>query len=101
MPEYILIFGWGPGNKMAEDRRQNKRHGDGLVGPGGHSANLKAWMSFLRGSWRLCTPSLVLVAALPTGEILSHILEIWGISNPLGNGELIENWGISGELKTC
>ena len=33
---------------------------DGFAGPRGHSAaNLEAQRSFLRGSWRLCTPSLV------------------------------------------
>ena len=35
------------------------RLGD-VAGPGGHSANLEARRSFLRGSWRLCTPSLKL-----------------------------------------
>ena len=42
---------------MVEARRRSQRHGDGIAGPGGHSENLKA-QSFLRGSWRLCTPSL-------------------------------------------
>ena len=36
----------------------SRRQGDGFAGPGGHSANLEAWRSFLRGSWHLCTPSL-------------------------------------------
>ena len=43
------------GDKMAEA----KRHGDSFAGPGGNSANLEARRSFLRGSWRLCTPSLI------------------------------------------
>ena len=30
-----------------------------FVGPGGNSANPEARRSFLRGSWRLCTPSLL------------------------------------------
>ena len=37
------------------------RHGGwetSFVGPGGNSANPEARRSFLRGSWRLCTPSL-------------------------------------------
>ena len=41
-----------------EARRRSERHGDGFMGPEGHSENLKARMSFLRGSWRLCTASL-------------------------------------------
>ena len=36
----------------------SRRLGDGFAGPGGNSANLEARRSFLRGSWRLCTPSL-------------------------------------------
>ena len=35
------------------------RHGGGgtsFAGPGGNSANPEARSSFLRGSWRLCTP---------------------------------------------
>ena len=43
----------GCGDKMEEARRPSDRHGDGFVGPGGHSANLEARRSFLRGSWRL------------------------------------------------
>ena len=38
------------------------RHGGwetSLAGPGGNSANPEARRSFLRGSWRLCTPSLI------------------------------------------
>ena len=31
-----------------------------FAGPGGNSANPEARRSFLRGSWRLCTPSLLL-----------------------------------------
>ena len=31
--------------------------------------------------------SYLLLAALPTGGIFPHFLEIWGISNPMGNGE--------------
>ena len=43
---------------MAEACRRSKRDGDGFAGSGGHSANLEARRSFLRGSWRLSTPSL-------------------------------------------
>ena len=48
----------GDGDKMADSRRQSKRHRDGFMGPEGHSANLEACRTFLRGSWRLSTPSL-------------------------------------------
>jgi len=41
---------------MAEARGHSERHGNGFTGPGGHSAILEAWRSFLRASWRLCTP---------------------------------------------
>ena len=37
------------------------RHGGwetSFAGPGGNCANPEAWRSFLRASWRLCTPSL-------------------------------------------
>ena len=46
---------------MAGGLVTSRREGDGFAGPGGHSANLEAWRSFLRGSWRLCTPSLLYV----------------------------------------
>ena len=51
----------GRGDRMMEARRRSERHGDGFSGPGGqgHSANLKAWSSFLHDSWCFCTPSLV------------------------------------------
>ena len=48
--------------------RQNfggsEKHGEDFAGPGGHSENLEAQMSFLRGSWRLCTFSLIVKANL-------------------------------------
>ena len=34
------------------------RQGDGFAGPGGHSANLKAWMSILAGLMSPLHPSL-------------------------------------------
>ena len=37
------------GDKMAEARRRYERHKDSFAEPGGHSANLEAWRSFLRG----------------------------------------------------
>ena len=76
MKRYILIFGWlaikgeqkiktasgdknaGRGDKMAEAQKRSERHRDGFAGPGGYSENMEAWRSFLRGSWRLCTPPL-------------------------------------------
>ena len=45
-----------------EWRKAWLRHGGwetSFAGPGGNSANPEARKSFLRGSWRLCTPSLV------------------------------------------
>ena len=54
----------GRGDRMTEARRCSERQGDCFAGPGGHSANLEARRSFLRGSWHLCTPS-------PTQQILS------------------------------
>ena len=45
----------GRGERMMEARRLNERHGDGFSGPGGHSANLKAWSSFLQDSWCFCS----------------------------------------------
>ena len=44
---------------MAGDLVTSQRQGDGFAGPGGHSANLEVRRSFLRGSWRLSTPSHV------------------------------------------
>ena len=35
----------GRGDRMVETLRCSKWHGDGFAGPGGHSANLKAWRS--------------------------------------------------------
>ena len=46
----------GHGDKMVEVLRRRERHRGGLTGPGGHSENLEARRSFLRGSWRLCIP---------------------------------------------
>ena len=46
----------GHGDKMVEVLRRRERHRGGLTGPGGHSENLEARRSFLRGSWRLCPP---------------------------------------------
>ena len=61
------FFSWRPkcgaGDRIAEARRRRKRLGVGFVAPGGHSENLEARRSFLRGSWRLCTPSLVVTIA--------------------------------------
>ena len=58
-----IFFSWsknaGRGDRLAGGLVTSLRLGDGFVGPGGHSANLEARRSFLRGSWRLCTPSLV------------------------------------------
>ena len=48
----------GRGDRMTEARRCSERQGDCFAGPGGNSANLEARRSFLRGSWRLSTPSL-------------------------------------------
>jgi len=47
------------GDKILEARRCSEKHGEDFAGPGGHSENLEAQMSFLRGSWRLCTFSLI------------------------------------------
>ena len=47
------------GDRMVGGLVTSRRLGDGFAGPGGHSANLEARRSFLRGSWRLCTPSLM------------------------------------------
>ena len=52
----------GRGDRMADAQRRIERHGDSFAGPGGHSANLKARMSFFRGSWCLCSPSFLSVA---------------------------------------
>ena len=49
----------GRGDRMAGDLVKSWRPGDSFAGPVCHSANLEARRSFLRGTWRLCTPSLV------------------------------------------
>ena len=54
----------GRGDKIAEAWRRIERHQDGFTGPGGNTANLEAARSFLRGSWRLCTPSLLTTPSL-------------------------------------
>ena len=43
---------------MAGGLVTSRRQGDSFVGPGGHSANLEAQRSFLRGSWSICSSSL-------------------------------------------
>ena len=48
----------GRGDKMVGGLVTSQRQGDSFAGPGGYSANLEVRRSFLRGSWRLCTPSL-------------------------------------------
>ena len=45
--------------KMQGVETEWRRPGDGFTRPGGHSANLEARRSILRGSWRLCAPYLV------------------------------------------
>ena len=45
---------------MAGGLMTSLRLGDGFAGPGGPSANLEARRSLLWGTWRLCTPSLIL-----------------------------------------
>ena len=49
----------GRGDRMEGALVTSRRLGDGFAGPGGNSANLEARRAFLRGSWRLCTPSLI------------------------------------------
>ena len=48
----------GRGDRMTGGLVTSRRLGDQFCGPGGNSANPEARRSFLRGSWRLCTPSL-------------------------------------------
>jgi len=50
------------GDRMAGGLVTSLRLGDSCAGPGGPSANLEAWRSFLRESSRLCTPSLLCTA---------------------------------------
>ena len=51
------------------------RLGDQFCGPGGNSANPEVRRSFLRGSWRLCTPSLgAILLAIGVSTDTSNLL---------------------------
>jgi hypothetical protein len=59
-----IFFYWsqnaGRGDRMAGGLVTSLRLAETcFAGPGGNSANPEVRRSFLRGSWRLCTPSLV------------------------------------------